>query len=246
MKVKQAIQELEVRAEPVTQSAVARLLGMSAPGLMRYMSVRLLLQQYEPAEQVLFAKEERLVEEVGAIIRELEASEQVFSVRKLCKMTGHAKETLFYFPKVKIMLLRCSEREQDLRKVRMQQREEEALGDVRVAIEQLEALGQPITGRTVSKFLKKDPASLYYYPKVAALLKGEIKDKNRQQRLRQRRNREEELVQKVLEVGEQLRTTDQPLTIRAIAKRLQMSPDTLTRYPKVREVLDQFIQERPQ
>jgi AcrR family transcriptional regulator len=246
LKVKQAIQELEAHAVPVTQSAVARLLGMSAQGLMRYIQVRELLQQYEPPEQVFSAKEERLVKEVEAAIRELEAGEQVFSVRKVCKMTGHSKEMLYNFPKVRAILLRCCEREQDLRKVRMQQREEEALGDIRVAIEQLKALGQPITGRTLSKILKKDPASLYYYPKVAALLKDEIKGKSRQERLRQRQNREEELVQKVLEVGEQLRTANQPVTIRAIAGRLQLSPGQLTRYPKVREHLDQFIQKRPQ
>jgi hypothetical protein len=87
---------------------------------------------------------------------------------------------------------------------------------------------------------------LYYYPKVAALLKDEIKGKSRQERLRQRQDREEELVQKVLEVGEQLRTTNQPVTIRAIARWLQLSPGRLTRYPKVRKHLDQFIQERPQ
>jgi hypothetical protein len=127
LKVKQAIHELETQGELATQLAIVRMLGMPAQNLMSYPMVKTLLSQYEPPEHLLSRREEKLLEEIEAAIQQLKAHGQPFSLRKLCKLTGHAKETLKNCPKVKAMLQHYSECKRDLHMTRKQLREVEAV-----------------------------------------------------------------------------------------------------------------------
>jgi hypothetical protein len=76
-----------------------------------------------------------------------------------------------------------------------------------------------------------------------SFLKKEIKEKSYRDKVRQKQQREYTLVELVLEARKRLQVLGIPFSGRALAQQTGVSYDTLQRYPRVRELLQQFRQE---
>jgi len=129
------------------------------------------------------------------------------------------------------------------RALHLQRRQQEMVDKIKAAIQELEALGQPVTQRAIGKVIGKSPKGFYRYPEVAAFLDKEMKEKRRRDQVQQKRQRENRFFELVLEAREQLQTRGIPFSVKALAKHAHTSYNTLHRYPRVREMLERLKQE---
>jgi hypothetical protein len=242
-KVEQVACELETRGEIVTAAAIAEILGIDDSTFAYYLSVEMFLQQYKKGNPRHLQKEEQLMGKAKAAIQQLEAQGQPFSMKALCRVIGCTRDCLKEYPEVEVLVKQSIEANRALRLQQMQRRAVEEEERIKLAFRRLEAQGQPITLRAVSKIIDKSPKQLYHNPNIVDFIKNEVKAKRHEYRMRQRQMREDELVDLVLQAREQLQILGVPFSGKALATHIRISYSTLYLYPKVREMLNKFRQE---
>jgi hypothetical protein len=113
-------------------------------------------------------------------------------------------------------------------------------------MEQLETAQQTLSMRYVCRKFGVSPSYFYARPYVISSIQEFIqRTKPKALALRFQR-RQEELVQSVLEAIQQLQSTRQRVSIRAIARLVHLSQAGLYRYPKVRFILNGIAEYRRQ
>jgi len=183
------------------------------------------------------------MEKAKAAIQQLGTQGHPYSMEAVCHEIGCSRDCLATYPKVEDLVKQSIEVNHTLRLRQMFQNEADEIDQIKSAIQQLEAQGQPITLRTVSKIIGKSRRVLYYHPNVVAFLKNEAKERGPEFRMRKRQMREEALVEIVCEAREQLQILGIPFSGRALVEQVRISYATLLRYPRVREMLNQFRHE---
>jgi len=123
--------------------------------------------------------------------------------------------------------------------------EDELLTRVKTAVRQLEEEKQPITHLAISNRVNLTPSLLYYYPKISSFVKKTINDNRYKLRSQLFLLREDELVEKVLEEIHQLQQLGQPVLLKTIARKVEMTPKGLKHYPRVKGILGQFVKRGP-
>jgi hypothetical protein len=109
-------------------------------------------------------------------------------------------------------------------------------------LEQLENTQQTITIKSLSSKLGISVGYLYDRPEIITLI-GEFNERTRPKAMIQKfQRREEELVQAVKEAIGHLQSTEQRVSVTAIARLLHLSQPALYRYPKVRLILEDIAQ----
>ncbi len=120
--------------------------------------------------------------------------------------------------------------------------EEKYVRLVEDAIPRLEHLSEPIQLKTVSQLTGIPAQTLGHYPRVKILL-AQYNEMYYAEKTRQFMLREEELVNKVQEARDQLLSLGKAISQRNICRIVGMWGTSLKKYPRVKEVLDQYVRE---
>src|SRR6266568_255590 len=123
------------------------------------------------------------------------------------------------------------------------QRESELIERLQEAIPQLEALGKPITTRTISQFVGLTRQGLQQYPASKALWEQTAREL-RAVREKRKQQREDELVGRVQEAIATLIALGQYPSQDAIGQLVHMSPGGLRYYPRVRALMKESMDQR--
>jgi transcriptional regulator with XRE-family HTH domain len=116
------------------------------------------------------------------------------------------------------------------------QREGELIERLQEAIPQLEALGKPITTRTISQFVGLTRQGIEHYPVLKALWEQTTRDLHAEWEKR-KQQREDDLVGRVQEAIAAIIAREQYPSQEAISKLVHMSPGGLRYYPRVRALI---------
>jgi hypothetical protein len=248
-KIEEAVNQLKAVGEVITQRTIGEIVGVDSSSLKRYPRVAIHLEQH--ASKLHYdsrghssSREGELMIEIEAAMAQLEAAGQPITQRAIARIVSVPLPNLTLYERIDTRLKQVASRAHldHHRAERALLSENEMVVKVERAIERLETSGEPVTQRSVSRIINIPASSLYYYPKVIAILKGVVRDKSNQSRLIQTQLREDELVTRVLEAKESLKASNQRVSIRAIVKIVQLSEGALKRYPKVKAILYQIVQ----
>jgi len=260
-KVVEAIGLLEKEGFPVTQRAVSRLLGVSAPIFMKFARIKSLFeqradQQYEHQADQGQQREEGLLMRVEEAIELLMKRGQPITQQSLSDLVGKSLDTLRKFARVKELLMQYSKSQQLYTKTlaraqegastekvkKTRQGEEEMFADIKVMLEQLESAQQTISLRSLCRTFGISLTYLYSRPELISSIQEFIQRTRAKAAALQFQRREEELVQCVREAIQQLQSTGQRVSVTATARLVHLSPAALYRYPQVRLILKDIAQ----
>ncbi len=242
-KIQQAIIILEQQGDPVTQQAVAQMIGTVMRIFTMYPQIRKLWAEHKARWRR--QREDELVNKVQQAIDCLKQQGKRVSRRAVCKIVGLTPVSLQrYHPTAWAVLEQQSDYESSWRngnfnRVRpMYQREDELVNKVQQAIESLRQQGKTVSQRTVSEIVGLTLPSLHYYPRVKAILQA-----NKAQNLPQD---EDELIDKVQAALISLETVGAMVSKKAVSAIIGVTPGTLEYYPRVRTFLATQITEKRQ
>ena len=190
-------------------------------------------------------REDDLVIKVERAIAQLQSMGQPITQRAIKKIVEVDVPILLTYPRVNALLKQVTSiyHADSQRAEQALLSEDELAAKVEKAVEQLERIEKPVTQRAVSAIIGVPASSLYYYPKVIAFIKGVVQAKRRQSMVVQTQLREEELVAKVMGAIDETRTSGRTVSVRAIVQVVQISEGALRRYPRVKMILDQIVDE---
>ncbi len=243
MQVEEAIKQLEALKKPITQYAICKLMGKSPGSFKRYPRVRELLEERTGLHQAYIRSQSRLDEDellakVKAAAEELVNLGQPVSRYAIGERVDVPPLVLSRYQRVDIVVKESIEKQRLFH-------EDELLTRVKTAVRQLEEEKQPITHLAISNRVNLTPSLLYYYPKISSFVKKTINDNRYKLRSQLFLLREDELVEKVLEEIHQLQQLGQPVLLKTIARKVEMTPKGLKHYPRVKGILGQFVKRGP-
>lgn len=243
--VQQAIEQLRQHQQPVTEKAIADLIGRSLDGKLKknYPAVQRLLLQHRDTplqrprtypDRLKYRREAELLGKVQEAIAMLEHQDQTVSRQSIANQVGLTRQALSHYPQVKQLLQQYDGR-------RKPQDETTLLHKVQDALAHLKSDEVPITIEAVSQRLGLSSGTLKYYPQVKAFLTEHILDKKQAYHAEQRQRKEAELVRKVQQAIETMGAGDNRISQRMVCDRVGMSSVNLKRYPQVNRLLRQIV-----
>jgi len=264
-KVREAIEHLENHGYPVTQKAVSRLLGLSVHTFIKFASIKSLFeqradQQYEYQAHQGKQREEELLVKVEEAVELLRKLGQPITQQSLCDIVGKSSSTLLKFARVRELLMQHTKSQQLYTKTlartrenastekvkKTRQGEEELIAEIKVTLEQLENAQQTISIRSLCRRFRVSQGFLYSRPELHSSIREFIRRTKSRAMAMQFQRREEELVQCILGAIQQLQSTEQRISVRAITRLVHLSQAALYRYPQVRLILNDIAKKRRQ
>jgi len=234
---------LRSQGKPVTQKAIAELVGMSAQGLFRYPMVQAAVQlvKGEAYNPTVTQREIELAHRVQQLVDQSAGQGWRITQREISNKIGMSIAGLKKYPLVKDILTRvASEQFGDEARAR---REQEYYDKVQGAAECLRAQGKRVTQEGIAKLIGVTVSCLNFYPAVKALLKRLSKwAKNRG---KDRDLREQELVERISQAPNSLQLRGEVPTKKAISLEVGMSINGLRRYPRAWALLDRVAINQP-
>lgn len=182
--VRKAIKQLEDANQPITQQAIAELLGVLPSYLTIYERVDTLLKQVASRAHLDFYRSEqaRCAEDamtlnVEKAIAQLKMCGESITQRSVSKILGVPASSLHYYPKV-ITILKTVVREERYQSqlTRAQMREDDLVTKVLGAIENLRTSGRAVSIRAIVKVVQISEEALRRYPKVKLILDQVVRE----------------------------------------------------------------------
>jgi len=245
-KVQQAIVILEQQEAPITQQAVAQMIGVGGRSIFTtYPQIRNLWAEHKAKWRR--QRENELVNQVQQAIDCLKQQGKPVSQRAVSKMVGLSWTSLQRsYPTAWAVLKQQSDYGSATRKngnhnqVRSTyQREDELVNQVRQAIDSLRQQGKAISQQAISKIVGLTPTGLRYYPRVKTILQAH-KGKNLPQD-------EDELLGKVQAALISLESAGVMVSKKAVSNILGLTSGALEYYPRVRAfVAAQITEKQPE
>jgi hypothetical protein len=182
--------------------------------------------------------EDELVSRVETAIIHLEAHREPVTQAAISRLVGVNKNTLRRNAKVR-SLLEQYERLNHHHTKQFLSRENELIAKLEAAIKKLEISGLQITQQTVCGMADIQFRALRNYTRAKSFLVDSVKG-HQALLLEEFLSFEEELVVKVERAIQQLEAQGEPVTKKAVAKIIGMSPTTLYHYPRLITLLEQI------
>jgi hypothetical protein len=238
LQLERALYQLVETHQPVTQTAIASIVGMSLLKLKWYPRIKIWFEQRASVQQN--NKRERMLTEqaflqgIEAAIQHLKACGQRLTLRAVGEYIGCNPDNLKRYPATKTLL------EQHINRPykRGNQKEQVLLTQVEQAIKRLESLEQPVTQAGVSRLIGVSTCKLRWYPSVQALF-DQRANQYYQYQMKQVYQREEALLADVEKTIKELASKGQLVTHDLVGEILGKKPQTLYRYPRVKALLQQ-------
>src|SRR5258708_8350654 len=245
--VLQAAKSLPEEQKQVTQRAISMHVGVSVSNLMYYPRVRVILESFvQDCNQSRLHRSkqyhEHLAQQVATIIEQRNALSEPVTRWSISKELGIPLTRLRRYPPVKLLLDKVgAERQVNLAK-RFELRGYELLEQARLAAESLEAKGSPVTPSAIGAALGKMVQHLKRYPKVKDFL-SQVEVEYRLNRVGQSQDREDALLEQVMQAIEYLQSSGKQITQQAIGDIVGIKSDGLKYYPKVKNDLKHIAEE---
>jgi len=186
--------------------------------------------------------EEEYVCLVKEAIPRLEALSKPVQLRTVSQLTGVSATTLGNHPRVKALLAEYNETYYAEKTRQFTLREKELVKRVQEARDQLLTLGRAITQRHVCQIVGVWSTSLKKYPRVKELLDQYARE-YRHYLLEAKKQRENDLIEKVREAIQQLEDLQRPITLKSVSQIVGVSPGTLSYHNGTRELIAQHAPE---
>lgn len=250
IRVEKAVSQLEAAGSPVTFEAVRRLLGVDPKTLQANPRVNELIKQRKSPLQTRSGRQPRRSEEevyaaVQRVIPLLTERNIQINYTQIAREIGDiAAQTLRACPKVRMLV---DEHLRSYQRYHLQQvtlREEHLLRQVEVTIAELEAQGKLFTQKDLCEMVGKSRDVLRRYPRVKALLEQKLTTHHVYQRGRAE-PAEEELVQRVKVALIELSDHGEHITMKKVARKVNISDVVLMQYPQVVMLLEQYGYRKP-
>jgi|GEM_PF-1145911 len=240
--VRIAVAQLLDAGKPVTKQAVCEIVGKYPSTLNRYARINMFLKQSiisnKASDMQSCLAEDELVSRVEHAIESLKSHELRVNQRNICKIVGLNVVKLKSYPKVKAILTKSTEENQQRKVRRSSVREEDLLDAAEIVAQQLLEENQQLTQQTISEKMGIPLTTLYYYPKVISFIRQFVAEKRQQMISARFQRREEELVIKVMDAIQQLQQAKLPLSVSAITRIVQLDARSLMWYPRVKAILE--------
>lgn len=244
-KMKIAAEILRSRGEPVTKTAITRVAEISSYQLLKYSSSKAYFEQLvgenRGVGRKVLLRTKKVFEDVQRAIAYLEEIGEPATTRRIGNLVGVDPTYFRDHPHINMLLKESMMKYHtfyDLK--RNQEKEEELLLKVEVAIQELEASHQPVTQRSIGRIVGKRPEKLKVYPRIEALLQQKANWSQRQQE--QVRSHEDDLLVRVEIALQQLEALGKAKTLRAVGQIVGVSSTNFRLYPRVRDLLMQHIE----
>jgi hypothetical protein len=99
----------------------------------------------------------------------------------------------------------------------------------------------PLRNTAVGRIVGLNSSGFYRYSNVITVIKEAAVESRQRTGSLQFQQREEELIQNILDAIQQLQLHDQRVSVSAITRLVHLSPTALNRYPEVRLILEGII-----
>jgi TniQ len=235
--VKDSFNVIKLSGENIGYKMVGKTTKLSQQVLQRYLSVRNLIEENMNDQQ----RENKIVENVCEAIKELRDIGEPTTLANICRHVHLTQLMLKSYPRVRELLEQLKQIRHDKSDNEFQQKEDEFVGLLQIAIPMLKSLDKPVTGQSVSEMVGVSYGSLQRYPRAKALLEIAIEDQLHQRSLK-KQQREEELVNHVQKAIKELVSLEIPVTQTAISQKVGLSLRALKQYPRVREIMKPSVE----
>jgi len=194
----------------------------------------------------------RLPDEVENILQQLEEatrqiSEEGVPLRpgQVLERIGIRAEDLKQYPRLQTLFNRYRHRYLlTINKNHHHQREDELLKRIEQAIVQLESWGEHLTQRRICAIVGMTYGGLILYPRVKAKLL-QVSAKSPEMVGRQKRLREERLLEPTRQAIQQLASCHEPLTQQTVCEAIGISREQFKQYPRLNALLQQHHESSP-
>ena len=244
-KMKIAAEILRSRREPVTKTTITRVAEITSYQLYKYPSSKAYFEQLvrdnrDVGRKVLI-RNQKVFEDVQRAIAYLEEMGEPATTRRVGKLVGVDPTYFRDHPHINMLLKESLKKYRTLYDLkRYQEKEEELLLKVEIAIRELEASHQPVTQRAIGRIVGTRPEKLLTYPRIKALLQQKANWSQRQQE--QVCSHEDDLLVRVEIALQQLEALGKAKTLRAVGQLVGVSSTNFRLYPRVRDLLMQRIE----
>lgn len=183
--------------------------------------------------------EEDVIGRLQQTIRQLKDLGMPVTQRALSKASGIARNRFASYPRLRDLLKEAASSLRTSQEKQREQRQEDLLMRVQIAIDRLEALGVPVTQKVICEIVGMTPPGLKGYPRVKELL-ARYAGQYCHYIIRKSSLREDELVAEVEMAIKHLTEMAQPLTQVSIAHSVGVNLSSLKKYPKVSKIVEQY------
>jgi transcriptional regulator with XRE-family HTH domain len=244
-RIELAVEELISAGQPLTQSSICEIVGVDSSNLRQYPRARVvllhLISQYGSSRPKKVLSGEELVVRVQVAIEELESYGQRVTQQAVGKMIGIPPVRLRKYPQLSHLLEQIAvKRRQHLSKQR-RLHQAEIVEKAKEAIQELEALGKPLTQRAICSMAGISAGNLSGYPEVSSLVIKAVKEDRAKRKQERRLHREEELVVEVIDAICYLQSMGKSTSVKAIARTIRLSVPSLNYYSRVKALLERVI-----
>jgi len=234
--VQQAMAQLQAQNRRVSKMGVARLLGRSIGAIDHYPELKALFTQSgEGIPQPPQSSEAVSIEKVQEAINHLQAQDHPVTPAAICRLAGLQPGALQSCPQLAWAVEICHQDE----RIRCQQRKQAVENQVLQAIESLKSRGDLVTQKDICNLTGLPQRVFDVYPD----LRVPVALERRRSEQKQRDQNQRDLLEKVEQAIEDLRSSGSPLTQPAICQRVGCSLDRLRTSPQILERLKQVIEE---
>ncbi|TMC18064.1 MAG: TniQ family protein [Chloroflexi bacterium] len=260
-KVREAVEIIKRRGEPVTKTSVARILQTYPKAMYRFDSVKAFLEQAigTPVRYNSNCAEEELLSKVKLAVEHLKLKGSPISQKAVARAACMNEGKLRHYSSARAIIDRAVE---EYRARQLEQREEKLINGIREAIHTLKSNGETVTRTSVSreihvglKDLKLCPRAWVFLDQLVLAWHGKrtqgeewelspcVQEEAYDKKMRQVQQREETLIQQISAAAEELQARDVRVTKEALAGFLKVSIGKLKLYPRVRAHLDQTVKD---
>jgi transcriptional regulator with XRE-family HTH domain len=239
-RVREAIRILEMSGQLVTLKAITAITGITKNGLYKYDRVKAFL-----SEKLYYKKlssrvcdpqfEEQLLKRAQQVVQDLFQTGKPITQQAVSDLLGIPEGAIAKYLLLKQFLDQFADHAQQ---IRTEECEQALLEQVRTAVMELEELKQPITYRAISEKIGINSDKLLTYAQVRAFAEQHL-DSRYLQSLKEREQREEALIQHVIEALNELETAGKPVTFTSVGMLLGISNTKLKTYPRAYVLIEQ-------
>jgi hypothetical protein len=226
-KVTQVVSIFEQQGQPVTQAAVARMVGIGVKAFTGYPRLRALWA----TNRARWRQEHiaGLVEQVHQIAEGLEQTDQRITKSEIYRQIGWTRDGLSRYPQVTAALEQVTGTKEAAK--REHRRVDRLLELAQAALTDLETSGQRVSKQAISNRVGVSVKELERSPRLKSFLLEQVTARIQEHQARQRQHREQQLILMIRAAAETLLTAGVPVTQKAILTTIGKNRSTLEHYP---------------
>lgn len=181
--------------------------------------------------------EEQLLEKAKLAVQELSQARKPITHQAVCSLLGISSWAIVRYPQLKKFLGQFVDYVLQQR-IHTEEREQAFLEQVRIGVMELEDQQLPVTYKAISQIIGIRSSTWLAYAQVRAFVEQHL-DSRYLRTLKEREQREEVLIPRVVEALNQLETAGKSMTFESVGKLLGVNSRTLKTYSRVNVLIEQ-------